>query len=703
MGQTTQGLTNNGQTAHYQISYDTSLSPSDGLTRAQGLMDKCELDFHLIAGWFSGVNFEFSFPIGVQINNATGGASWDDPPDISLPFGYSPTVQINPGSGTTVDFIRYLLVQEVTEMFMASQNAGWFESSGTFHGADEGSKGEGLSRFLGFQFKLANGLQSFRYPTFEVVSIWLNSARPDFVNNNPDDNQPDIVNGCTTCFLYYLHNQLGFSINAIIGAAAGNLGEVHSKLTGRADGWPAFISLVNLHYPPGLTYNPAGDNIFPVPNLANLSNDELPSGSSQVRRILSLDTQAPAEVTVALSSDNPAVLTIPAQVTVPVGDWAAGIALTAAPVTGPAQGVTIRASYAGKTLLANIEITPRPSILSGQVTDSAFRPIADATVLLKSDIEIIPGGGNTLQLSTDAGGFYVTPTIPPHIYQVSAVASSYVPGQASVTVSQGVPVTTQNFILALTKPFTIVGQVLDAARNPIAGATITLNENSAIPGRIQIKTDASGHYSVSMNPGPYNGTFTIVAEATGFVPGSVTLTIPNGATITQDFFLGALGIVAGFVRDSAEAPVAGATLTVGALSAASDATGHYTLPGVTPGPTSVAIRAAGYDATQLAVNVLPGVVTPLDFVLVKATAVIAGVVTDADSGRTLSGATVSAGGLGVMKTGHGGQYTFSGVPAGQFQISVSAARYFSQQTTVQAVDNQTTELDFELDRQGPAI
>src|SRR5271169_2530767 len=213
MGQTTQGLANRGQTAHYQISYDTSLSSADGLARAQGLFDQCEFDFNLMASWFSGVNFEFSFPISVQINNAAGGASWDDPPDISLPFGYSPTVSVNPGSGTSVDFIRYLLVSEVTEMFMASKNNGWFEDTGLFSSADEGSKGEGLSRFLGFQFKIANGLQNVRYKSFEVVYRWLNSGlRPNYVDDNPDDHTPDVITSCTTCFLYYLHNQLGFGI-----------------------------------------------------------------------------------------------------------------------------------------------------------------------------------------------------------------------------------------------------------------------------------------------------------------------------------------------------------------------------------------------------------------------------------------------------------------------------------------------------------
>jgi len=43
MAFTSAGLPNNGQTAHYQISYD-SLSAADGVNRAAGLMGSCEQD-----------------------------------------------------------------------------------------------------------------------------------------------------------------------------------------------------------------------------------------------------------------------------------------------------------------------------------------------------------------------------------------------------------------------------------------------------------------------------------------------------------------------------------------------------------------------------------------------------------------------------------------------------------------------------------
>jgi hypothetical protein len=131
----------------------------------------------------------------------------------------------------------------------------------------------------------------------------------------------DVTNGCTTCFLYYLQNQLGFS-NAIIAAAGPTLANDYRNLTGKSYAWQSFISLVNTFYPPGITYNPSSDAIFPVAHLSNLDNADIISGASMNEQILSLDTQALAEVVVSLSSDNPAILSVSPNVTLQPGTWA---------------------------------------------------------------------------------------------------------------------------------------------------------------------------------------------------------------------------------------------------------------------------------------------------------------------------------------------------------------------------------------------
>jgi hypothetical protein len=286
MAFTSAGLPNNGQTAHYQITYDTSLSAADGVNRAAGLMASCEQDWNLMASWFPGVNFIFSLPITVQITTGSGGASWADPSGFQKLFGFSPTVVINPGSGTSANFVRYLLVSEVTEMFMESQNAGWHEQSSFFSGADEGSMGEGLSRFLGVQFQIANGLGSVPPSGFGVTRLWLNGGRPDFVDNDPDDNKPDPTTGCTTCFLYYLHDQLGKGIQSIVGAGASNLAGVYHNLTGQPNAWNTFISLVNSHYPGAILQSRGGQH-FP-----SIGNGPVLAAQPDYLRVFRLDDGA---------------------------------------------------------------------------------------------------------------------------------------------------------------------------------------------------------------------------------------------------------------------------------------------------------------------------------------------------------------------------------------------------------------------------
>jgi hypothetical protein len=246
------GLPNGGRTAHFQVTYDDSLSAADGLGRASGLQGKCEDIFNQISSWFAGVGFIYSYPIELRIMNDVGGAGWEVPSGFQLSFGWEPTVKIRPGPGTPVEVIWYLVVSEVTEMFMASQDKGWgYEELGTFSADNEGSMGEGLSRFLGIQFLLANNLggtaPSIASGPFAVTNLWLNSPRADYVNTAPDDKEPDAVTGCAAAFLFYLHDQLGFGIRSIVAAASSTLAGVYRNLTGRNDGWTSFITLVNQH------------------------------------------------------------------------------------------------------------------------------------------------------------------------------------------------------------------------------------------------------------------------------------------------------------------------------------------------------------------------------------------------------------------------------------------------------------------------
>jgi hypothetical protein len=267
MAYTTNGLTNAGRTTHYQIQYDTALSAADGVDRANALIGVCEADFSLMSGWFNNINLTVGIPITVQIA-----------PGPYASAGWGPPITLTPGNGSSITLVRYLLVSEVVEMFMMAQNKGWFGAG------NEGSAGEGLSRFLAGQFLIANGL-GVTEPGFALANSWMNSVRADFVNNiDVGDHGIDAKTGCAILFIYYLHTQLGFGIKDIIAAAASELSGVYRNLTGDpANPFPPFRDFLNTFYPgtatiPGI--NP--DNPFPLgpylrlpQRLGNLEGDNI--------------------------------------------------------------------------------------------------------------------------------------------------------------------------------------------------------------------------------------------------------------------------------------------------------------------------------------------------------------------------------------------------------------------------------------------
>ncbi len=212
-------------------------------------MAACETDYGLMSGWFGSTGVT---GMTVQVTPRSNGAHW---------FGSSgsSTVRLYPGGASyTGDpvYLRYLMVSEITEIFMMNQNAGWFQSG------DEGSKGEGLSRFLGARFLDVNGFAELQLRTdYGTARLWLNSPRGDYVNNAPDDNGYDAVNGCTALFIWYLFTQFGFSETQIVAAAASTLAGVYRNLTGdNGDAFPFFKSLLDFYYPSTTSSAIAGPN-----------------------------------------------------------------------------------------------------------------------------------------------------------------------------------------------------------------------------------------------------------------------------------------------------------------------------------------------------------------------------------------------------------------------------------------------------------
>ena len=363
MGQVNKNLPNGGKTEHFSFTYEELLSPEAGLNLTIQMMDKVEEDMNWIQNCFPGVNLEDDYPIYIEITGDSGGASWKTTFWSNLADN-GPTMTIKPGPSPTLEKLRYLFVSEVTEMFMQAQGKGWYLNKGWFETSDEGSMGEALSRFLASKFI---GTLGTDIPTgANVVPIWLNNGtREDQISQSPapDDIQPDAVTGCGTCFLFYLHSQLNFSIQAIVAAEGHSLAEIYNRLTGESDAWLAFSQIVNDHYPIGTNYYPRYDNMFPVPELVALSAPDSISwveNGSHYYATAKLDRYAMGNIRIELESDN-AILQIPPSVDT---TYNGTVQITVPQQLESFQDtmVTISARYAGKTVEKQINVV-RPENL----------------------------------------------------------------------------------------------------------------------------------------------------------------------------------------------------------------------------------------------------------------------------------------------------------------------------------------------------
>ena len=185
---TTQGLTNSGLgagvTTHYAFSYDSTLQGA-GIepARTNAVIATCEADYNLMSGWFGNIQLspKITTPYPIFVANKGGGAGGEGGSGAGTGGTY-PNISstLDPGSGAAA-FLRYLIVSELTEVFMYVQNQGWYAPDGS----NEQSCGEALSRFLAQQFLVVTGLGVIE-PGYAISPLWLNTSLP---TSNPQSTQ----------------------------------------------------------------------------------------------------------------------------------------------------------------------------------------------------------------------------------------------------------------------------------------------------------------------------------------------------------------------------------------------------------------------------------------------------------------------------------------------------------------------------------
>ena len=269
---TTTGLSNGGNSTYYQIQYDNEITSTAAQAAFETFRENCDADFLWMQKYFNYAASPWSGQLqvnivsGVDYGGSGTGACWDSPPG-STPIALYPGVSAN-SSSASVDpwFLRYLLVSEVVEMFMESTGSNWYGGNWS-SGGDEGSAGEGLSRFFGTQLLLQVEGVASGYSGYAVANQWMNSPRNDYVNNvSPTDNKIDPVVGCAAIFIYYLYTQLGIPIQSLTALGANELSGTYSNITADSnDPFPYFKNLIDIGYPGTATITgPNLDNPWPI-------------------------------------------------------------------------------------------------------------------------------------------------------------------------------------------------------------------------------------------------------------------------------------------------------------------------------------------------------------------------------------------------------------------------------------------------------
>jgi hypothetical protein len=478
MAQTAAGLPNGGITTHYAITYDDSLSAADGKNRAAALMGVCEADFNTMQGWFGGISLPYQIPYGVQIT--PGGA-------FSASWGSGPPITVIPGNGSTLDLVRYLLVAEVTEMFMLQQGFGWSPLA-----SSEGTAGEGLSHFLATQLLI--GIGSSLRPS-SIANLWLNSPRGDFVNHvDPADNSNSPKTGCAVLFLWYLFTQLGFNINAIVAAGDPQLGGVYRNLTADTnDPFPFFKSMLDAAFPSTTSSSipgPNRDNPYPLGSLS-FWMDKNTYGHDEVQDVITSAGSFPKAFWLVLEGFNRQVLggTMPSSLSGPATVFM-GISFPTDPAdferaTDQLAPQRVRFPYATHFTTAASPPFPAAGTDEELELDGAIT-VAGKQFTAKADLEFVagadpyftnidPAARNVFYLSQDLRVFTATPNLHPQPVAGGPTMIDSTPG-AYTYIQQLIAWLNQNFSDPTgADPFALSGGVLPGQTGAYTG------DSSVIP------------------------------------------------------------------------------------------------------------------------------------------------------------------------------------------------------------------------------
>lgn len=315
--------------------------------------------------------------------------------------------------------------------------------------------------------------------------------------------------------------------------------------------------------------------------------------------------------------------------------------------------------------------------VTGKVTNTAGAPISGASV---------SSGGNGAITGSD--GIY-TLQLPGGTATLTAALAGYQNASESVTVTAGQSTQAATLQIQPVNPGNVTGSVMDSNNAALAGATVSA-------AGLSTTSAADGTYTLSNLPA---GQTTIQASLTGFQSGSTSMTVVASATTPAPAItlVSSSGAIAGNVKSSTGAVIAGASVGFGGGTATTDANGNYSLTGVPVGTVQLVASAQGFQSVTQSVTVAGGKTSTANFTLTAAAAngTVTGKITNASSGAILSGATVSWSG-GSTTSNASGIYTLTNVTAGTQNITAVRTGYLSRTLAIGVTGGATSTLNIPI-------
>ncbi|HNP62666.1 MAG TPA: carboxypeptidase regulatory-like domain-containing protein [Woeseiaceae bacterium] len=313
-----------------------------------------------------------------------------------------------------------------------------------------------------------------------------------------------------------------------------------------------------------------------------------------------------------------------------------------------------------------LELAP---ITTGTVVATIFdatsgKPISGADVMI-----------GQRRKSTNTSGQATAEEIPAGQVVINASARLYEPGSAEIGLDAAAESRVEIKLVPVTYG-TIAGTVTDSVSGaPLANAKVRF-------AGLDRRSNAEGAFRAERVPA---GSVSVSAELFRYRGDQETVTLAPGTTQEVNLALEPIttGTVQGIVRNAADSkPVAGATVTIGNLSARSNADGRFEIKQVPAGKVIARANLKLFEPGESPVNVEVAAVIDTEISVTPITyGTVSGTVVNADTGQPLENAAVRAGRQST-RTNAAGEFELQRVAAGNISVLASKAVHIDDSTTI---------------------